>query len=78
MIRAQGVSTDSMIILGVGLVAICGSLVYRISIAVALSTQVGFLRLTPSDLNLITAILVVICLTYPLMRDRWNARRRMV
>lgn len=128
MIRAQGVSTDNMIILGVGLSnglvalcgglvaqsqgfadvgmgigtivaglasvilgeslvgsqtvsrrtlsAICGSLVYRISIAVALSTQVGFLRLTPSDLNLITAILVVICLTYPLLRDRWTGRRR--
>jgi putative tryptophan/tyrosine transport system permease protein len=129
MIRAQGVSTDAMIILGVGLSnglvalcgglvaqsqgfadvgmgigtivaglasvilgesligtqtvsrqtlsAICGSLVYRISIAVALSTQVGFLRLTPSDLNLVTAILVVICLTYPLLRDRWTVRRRM-
>jgi putative ABC transport system permease protein len=127
MIRAQGVNTDTMIILGVslsnglvalcgGLVAqsqgfadvgmgigtivaglasvilgesligshtvarqtlsaVCGSLVYRISIAVALSTQIGFLRLTPSDLNLITAILVVICLTYPLLRNRWNARR---
>lgn len=117
MIRAQGVNTDSMIILGVslsnalvalagGLVAqsqgfadvgmgigtivaglasvilgeslvgsrsvvrqtlsaVCGSVVYRLTITVALSAHIGFLRLTPSDLNLITAIMVVICLTVP-------------
>lgn len=50
--------------------AICGSLLYRLTIAVALSYRVGFLRLTPSDLNLITAVLVVICLTVPLLRTR--------
>ena len=124
MIRAQGVNTDSMIILGVslsnalvalagGLVAqsqgfadvgmgigtivaglasvilgeslvgsrsvarqtlsaVCGSVVYRLTITVALSAHIGFLRLTPSDLNLITAILVVICLTVPLVRRKWN------
>ncbi len=49
---------------------IAGSVVYRLAIAVALSYQVGFLRLTPSDLNFITAVLVVICLTVPLMRRR--------
>lgn len=56
--------------------AICGSLVYRMTIVVALSYQVGFLRLTPSDLNLITAVLVVICLTVPLLRDRFAVRRK--
>lgn len=50
--------------------AVVGSLVYRIAIAVALSYQFGFLNLTPSDLNLITAALVVICLTVPLLRKR--------
>jgi putative ABC transport system permease protein len=128
MIRAQGVSTDSMILLGVslsnGLVALagglvaqsqgfadvgmgigtivaglasvilgesllggrtvgrqtlsalCGSIVYRLAITLALSAQFGMLRLTPSDLNLITAVLVVVCLTVPLVRDRWRARSR--
>lgn len=128
MIRAQGVNTDTMIILGVslsnalvalagGLVAqsqgfadvgmgigtivaglasvilgesllgartvarqtlsaLCGSIVYRLTIALALSTEFGFLRLTPSDLNLITAVLVVICLTVPLLKDRRRAGRR--
>ncbi|MCU0571591.1 MAG: ABC transporter permease [Syntrophobacteraceae bacterium] len=128
MIRAQGVDTDSMIILGVslsnGLVALagglvaqsqgfadvgmgigtivaglasvilgesllggrtvawqtlsalCGSLVYRLTITLALSAHFGFLRLTPSDLNLITAVLVVICLTVPLLKERWRVGRR--
>lgn len=122
MIRAQGINTDGMIILGVslsnalvalsgGLVAqsqgfadvgmgigtivaglasvilgesligtrsvlrqtlcaVCGSLVYRMTIAVALSYEFGFLHLNPSDLNLITSVLVVICLTVPLLRER--------
>jgi putative ABC transport system permease protein len=50
--------------------AIAGSLVYRFAIMVALTYQVGFLRLTPSDLNLITAILVVICLMFPMLKKR--------
>jgi putative tryptophan/tyrosine transport system permease protein len=127
MIRSQGVSTDSMILIGVslsnalvalagGLVAqsqgfadvgmgigtivaglasvilgeslvgkesvlrqtlsaIVGSLVYRFAIVVALSYQVGFLRLTPSDLNLITAVLVVVCLTIPMLRKRMRWKR---
>ncbi len=52
--------------------AIVGSLVYRFAIVFALSYQVGFFRLTPSDLNLITAILVVICLVFPLIRKRFR------
>lgn len=56
--------------------AICGSLLYRMTIVIALSYQVGFLRLTPSDLNLITAVLVVVCLTVPLLRDRFAVWRR--
>jgi putative ABC transport system permease protein len=52
-----------------------GSLVYRFAIVVALSYQVGFLRLTPSDLNLITAVLVVVCLTIPMLRKRMRWKR---
>jgi putative ABC transport system permease protein len=128
MIRAQGVNTDTMVLLGVslsnclvalagGLVAqsqgfadvgmgigtivaglasvilgesllgtrsvarqtlsaLCGSLVYRFTITLALSAQFGVLRLTPSDLNLITAALVVVCLTVPLVKERWKVRSR--
>jgi putative ABC transport system permease protein len=127
MIRSQGVNTDTMIILGVGLSnglvalcgglvaqsqgfadvgmgigtivaglasvilgeslvgsqtvarqtlsAVCGSIVYRITIAVALSMNLGPVRLSPSDLNLITAVLVVLCLTFPVLRKRFTRRR---
>jgi putative ABC transport system permease protein len=60
------------------LCAVCGSVMYRLTIFVALSYQFGFLRLTPSDLNLITAVLVVICLTVPLVRERLKWRRKVV
>jgi putative ABC transport system permease protein len=127
MIRAQGVNTDTMILIGVslsnglvalagGLVAqsqgfadvgmgigtivaglasvilgeslvgrasvmrqtlsaIVGSVVYRLVIAAALSYNFVFLRLTPSDLNLITAVLVVMCLTFPMVRRRLSIKR---
>jgi putative ABC transport system permease protein len=52
-----------------------GSLAYRLVIVVALTYQFGFLRLTPSDLNLITSVLVVACLTVPLVRERLRVRR---
>ncbi|MFP5213624.1 MAG: ABC transporter permease [Acidobacteriota bacterium] len=55
--------------------AVAGSLVYRLAIAVALSYNVGFFRLTPSDLNLITALLVVFCLTVPMVRGRFIRKK---
>lgn len=55
---------------------VCGSLAYRLTIVIALTYQFGFLRLTPSDLNLITAVLVVACLTVPLLRERFQKRLR--
>ncbi len=122
MIRAQGVNTDLMIILGVaisnGLVAlsgalfaqrqgsadvsmgvgtivaglasviigealigemtvfratlgvVIGSVIYRLAIAVALQIKIGSLQITPSDLKLITAILVVFALTLPVIRSK--------
>ncbi len=55
--------------------SVVGSILYRIVIAVALSYQVGFLHLTPSDLNLVTAILVVLCLMVPFLREKLQRGR---
>jgi len=120
MVRAQGISTDRMIFIGVsfsnGLVALCGalaaqflgfadvnmgigtvvaglasvivgeallssrsvlravvgviigSMIYRMAIAYALSFQIGEFRFSPGDLNLITAVIVVLALTFPKLR----------
>jgi len=51
-----------------------GSVVYRLVIAAALSFRFGTLSLTPSDLNLITAILVISALTFPRLRRRLRSR----
>lgn len=51
---------------------ILGSVLYRLAIAVALNTQ--FLGLTSSDLNLMTALLVIIALLFPRFKQqlmRW-------
>jgi putative ABC transport system permease protein len=55
--------------------AILGSVVYRVAIAAALSVQLGAFAVTPSDLNLITALLVVLALTVPMLKARWSHRR---
>ncbi|MFZ7126806.1 MAG: ABC transporter permease [Desulfobacterales bacterium] len=52
------------------LAALLGSLVYRIAIALALSFKWGRFSFTPSDLNLITAVLVVSALTVPKIKAR--------
>lgn len=49
---------------------IIGSVIYRFAIALALSLRIGKLHITPSDLKLITALLVVIALTLPAVRDK--------
>ena len=49
---------------------IIGSVIYRFAIAIALSLRIGKLQITPSDLKLITAVLVVIALTLPAVRDK--------
>lgn len=51
-----------------------GSLIYRLAIAAALSFRWGSLSLTPSDLNLMTAILVMVALTFPHVRSRLKSR----
>jgi putative ABC transport system permease protein len=49
---------------------VIGSVVYRLAIAFALTIRIGTLQITPSDLKLITAILVVIALTFPTIRSK--------
>jgi len=43
---------------------------YRLAIALALSLKLGRFSFTPSDLNLITAILVVVALISPQIKTR--------
>jgi putative ABC transport system permease protein len=49
---------------------IIGSIVYRLAIAYALTAQFGGVSLSPSDLNLITATLVVVALMFPGIRNK--------
>lgn len=50
--------------------AIVGSVIYRVAIAMALGLKIGSFSFTPSDLNLITATLVVAALTAPKLKKR--------
>lgn len=50
---------------------ILGSVVYRLAIALALGLKLGDFSFTPSDLNLITAVLVVVSLTAPKLKKRF-------
>jgi len=49
---------------------IVGSIAYREAIALALSLRLGDFSFTPSDLNLITAFLVILALTSPMLKRR--------
>jgi len=51
--------------------ALLGSILYRVAIALALGIKWGPLAFTPSDLNLITALLVVVALMTPFIKKRW-------
>ena len=53
---------------------VLGSVLYRLAIATALSVRFGSISLTPSDLNLITAALVIAALTFPQVRHRLRSR----
>ncbi len=50
---------------------IVGSAAYRTAIALALGLDLGGFSFTPSDLNLITAFLVIIALTSPMLKRRF-------
>jgi putative tryptophan/tyrosine transport system permease protein len=47
------------------LAVLLGSIIYRTAIALALGVKLGKFAFTPSDLNLITAMLVILALTAP-------------
>ena len=50
--------------------ALLGSILYSLAIALALGLEIGDFRFSPSDLNLITAILVVLALITPTIKKR--------
>jgi putative tryptophan/tyrosine transport system permease protein len=50
--------------------ALLGSVAYRLAIAVALGLRLGSFAFSPSDLNLLTALLVVIALVLPQLRQK--------
>lgn len=50
--------------------ALLGSVVYRLAIALALGLEFGGFRFNPSDLNLITAVLVIIALIAPSIKKK--------
>ena len=50
--------------------ALLGSIVYRLAIALALGLEFGNFRFNPSDLNLITAVLVIGALITPNLKKR--------
>ena len=52
--------------------AILGSILYRVAIALALGLKWGAFAFTPSDLNLITALIVVVALMTPFIKKRWS------
>lgn len=47
-----------------------GSVIYRLAIALALGLELGEFSFSPSDLNLITAVLVIIALTTPTIKKK--------
>jgi putative ABC transport system permease protein len=49
---------------------IIGSIIYRLAITFALSLRIGGFVISPSDLKLITAILVVFALMFPAVRGK--------
>ena len=54
--------------------ALMGSIIYRIAIALALGVRWGKFSFTPSDLNLITALLVIAALVAPKIKERFQSR----
>lgn len=54
------------------LAAILGSVTYRLAIAMALSMKIGNFSFSPSDLNLITAVLVIVALISPQLKKAFR------
>jgi putative ABC transport system permease protein len=51
---------------------LAGSVLYRLAIALALGMKMGSFAFTPSDLNFITAVLVVVALMAPKIKSRFS------
>jgi putative ABC transport system permease protein len=64
--------TRSVVVATLGVML--GSVIYRLVIAAALSFRFGSLSLTPSDLNLMTSMLVIAALTFPQIRNRLKSK----
>jgi putative ABC transport system permease protein len=58
------------------LAVLLGSIVDRVAIALALSLKIKGFSFTPSDLNLITACLVVLALVMPRLKAAWAESRQ--
>ena len=54
--------------------AVLGSIIYRLAIALALGVKLGGFAFNPSDLNLITALLVITALITPSIKKRVFSR----
>ncbi len=54
--------------------ALIGSIIYRVAIALALGIKWGRFSFTPSDLNLITAMLVIAALVAPKIKEKLQFR----
>ncbi len=54
--------------------ALLGSILYRLAIALALGLEIGGFSFNPSDLNLITAVLVITALVAPNLKNRLMLR----
>jgi putative ABC transport system permease protein len=54
--------------------ALIGSIIYRVAIALALGIKWGRFSFTPSDLNLITAMLVIAALVAPKIKEKLQSR----
>ena len=52
-----------------------GSVLYRLAIALALGLKLGQFAFTPSDLNLITAVLVVVALIAPSIKSKFGGKK---
>lgn len=66
-------SSTSVLRAVIGVVA--GSMIYRLAVAYALSVELGPIKLSPGDLNFITAVIVVIALTFPGIRKKIGGLR---
>lgn len=64
-------STRTILLAAIG--CVIGSILYRLAVAFALNAD--FLGLQAQDLKLITAVLVVVAMSLPALRRRWQSTR---